>query len=70
MFIRKLPFKKLKLRTFGDLAATLKECIMANANRSSIMNIICAVYSSKTQLTTVRGQHVDMKKVSQYQSVT
>ena len=34
-FIRKLQFKKPNRRTYGDLAATLKERIMANSTRSS-----------------------------------
>ena len=42
--VRKLPFKKLNLRTYSDLATTLMERIMANAIGSSRVDIIFDVY--------------------------
>ena len=47
-FIRKLPFKKLKLQTYGDLAATLMERIMSNAVGSSRIDIIFDVYQQNS----------------------
>ena len=56
--VRKLPFKKLNLRTYSDLATTLMERIMANAIGSSRVDIIFDVYqrnSIKDGERTARG---------------